>query len=110
MFPNIIHGSIGPYPVTVIRGGKRFRIPSSSVVVGDLLLLDARALKYFYISEVSQFSMRAGDRSCADGFLVEGDILVYEAPVNGESLSREIDSTATCRRTIWAGTQCNGGR
>jgi len=41
---NVLHAdSFGcfrqAYPVTVIRGGIRFSIPSTSVLVGDLLLL-----------------------------------------------------------------------
>lgn len=53
--------------VSVIRNGKTYQIDSKQVVVGDIL------------------SVQAGEKICADGYLVDGQIDVNNAILNGES-------------------------
>ncbi|MBU3689086.1 MAG: ATPase [Acidimicrobiales bacterium mtb01] len=84
-------------PATVVRSGRTTRIPSTDVVVGDLLLLNE------------------GDRVAADGTIVESiGLTVDESVLTGESLpiekslgpSERIDD----RSLVFSGTLVGRGR
>lgn len=67
---------LAPPKATVIRGGETVEIPTSEVVVGDLLLV------------------RPGDKIAVDGVVEEGQSEVDESMVTGESLpvSKAVES------------------
>lgn len=60
--------ALAPEYAAVLRDGKEEHIPTSSLSVGDILLL------------------RAGDRIAADGVITEGDGCADESALTGESL------------------------
>lgn len=60
-------------PCTVRRAGAVCRIPSSEVVVGDVVLLSP------------------GDKICADGVLLSGSLFLDQSPMTGES--REVQKS-----------------
>jgi len=62
---------LAPPKATVIRGGQAVEVPTSEVVVGDIVLI------------------RPGDKIPVDGEVVEGSSTVDESMVTGESLPLE---------------------
>ena len=78
--------------VRVLRDGRLQSVPSTELVVGDLILLNE------------------GERIMADGLLIEGELSVNEAAVNGESEPAHKKSTAKENdRRLYAGSLVSEG-
>lgn len=67
--------------VTVIRNGKAVQIDSTQVVFDDVVIL------------------RAGEKICADGYVIYGDVEVNNSILNGEST--EVRKTAASNKYIY---------
>lgn len=65
-FEKICEGELGN-KISVLRNGKIYNIESKEIVVGDILYLNA------------------GEKIIADGEIIEGDIMVDQSALNGES-------------------------
>jgi magnesium-transporting ATPase (P-type) len=88
-----------PAMARVLRDGHRAEVQARTLVPGDVLLIEE------------------GDRICADGRLIEGDIEVDLSALTGESLpaSRSADLADAsgplldARDLVFSGTTCTGG-
>ena len=74
-----LNDSAGSF-VTLFRNGEVITLPTDDVVVGDLVILSA------------------GDKICADGYLVSGEISLDQSALTGESKEVQKSPQKSCSK------------